>query len=314
MRRSPRRWSNLIAYLSLLLVICTQPVRAGVTEWMDIRVVDGNLMVETEVAGIPGQSIIDTGATITAINAGFLESNDLSFKKGRRITVTGVFGESKRSTYREVPGAIFGGPVTFLNVVDLELGEPDIQLLLGANFFASYVFQFDYTNERMRLITRDSVDLKAIKNVDAKRDRSNGSVVVKVGLNESGDAWMLMDTGLTGGILVERSFANRQDWIGTFPSVDGTATGVISSGQMEYFRLPSIDVGPFKIENVLVSVPAEGETLKIFETITPTGSRLERRNASEGILGYDVLKHFVVTIDYDRGYVHFYPGEKKSSE
>ena len=32
------------------------------------------------------------------------------------------------------------------------------------------------------------------------------------------------------------------------------------------------------------------------------------------VLGYDILKHFVVTVDYDRGYVHFYPGEKISAE
>jgi predicted aspartyl protease len=314
MGRLPHRWCTFVVCLCYSLINSFQPAHAGVTEWMDIRVVDGNLMVETEVAGIAGLSIVDTGATATSINGRFLESEGLSFKNGPKVTVTGVFGKSKRSTYLEIPGAIFGAPVTFLDVVDLDLGAPDIQFLLGANFLKGFVFQFDYTNERMRLITRDTVDLKAIQNVDAKKDRDGGSMVVRVNLNNDANAWLLMDTGSTGGILIERSLARRLDWIETNESVDGVSSGVISSGEMEYFRVPSIEVGPFTIENVRVSMPAEGESLKFFDTITPTGSRFARRNASDGILGYDILQHFVVTIDYDRGYVHFYPGEKIPAE
>jgi len=140
MGRSSHRWCKFVVCLYISLIISVQPANAGVTEWMDIQVVDGNLLVETEVAGIAGLSIIDTGATVTAINANFLESEGLSFKTGRKVTMTGVFGESKRSTYLKIPGAVFGAPVTFLNVVDLELGEPDIQLLLGANFSKAISF------------------------------------------------------------------------------------------------------------------------------------------------------------------------------
>ena len=32
-----------------------------------------------------------------------------------------------------------------------------------------------------------------------------------------------------------------------------------------------------------------------------------RRQKAEGSLGYDVLKHFVVTINYKEGYVHIEP-------
>lgn len=314
MNQVPHRWCSFVVCLVLLIIVSVQPAKAGVTEWMDIQVINGNLVVETEVAGIIGQSIIDTGSTITAVNANFLEAEGLSFKTGRKVTIEGVFGRSRRSTYLEVPGAIFGAPVTFSNLVDLELGSPDVQLLLGANFFRNHIFQFDYTNERMRLMTRDAVDLKAIKNVDAKKDTNSGALVVRANMDEEGIAWLLMDTGAAGGLLIDRKLANRLGWIDAYPSVDGVTTGVISGSAMEYFRVPSIGVGPFNIENVLVSIPAEGESPKFFESILPTGSRIPRRNAADGILGYDVLKHFVVTIDYDRGYVHFYPGENIPDE
>lgn len=310
MGRLPRRACALLACLQVLIISSVQPVHAGATEWMDLEVVDGYLMIDTEVGGIAGRSIIDTGGQVTAINGKFLESEGLSFKTGRKITVKGVFSKDKRSTYRQVPTTIFGSPVTFSRLVDLDLGPPDIQLLLGGDFLDSYIFQFDYTNERMRLLTKDGVDLKALKNVEARKDRDSGSLLVRVNLEENANAWLLMDTGANGGILIDRSFARRLDWIDTYASEDGAASGVISSSKLESFRVPSIQVGPFGIENVLVSIPAPGESPEYFEKDTQTGTRMARRNASDGLLGYDILKHFVVTIDYDRGYVHFYPGEE----
>lgn len=294
--------------LFALLFVLASPANAGVTPWIDLEIVDGHILLPTEIDGIPGKSIIDTGASITAVNGNFLEAHELEYKRGRSIEIRGVHGVQKRPTYRRIPGAILGGKVEFAGVVDLNLDDPEIQLLIGANFFQNYIFQFDYTNERMRLITRDTVDLKAIRNVETKKD---GSLVVRATMNGKDSAWLLMDTGSTGGLLVERSFANRLGW-DQYQKLQGTSTGAISSGTMEYFRIPSLEVGPFALENVLVSMPAEGQQLQFFEEDTQAGTRFTVRRSAEGILGYDVLKHFVVTIDYDKGYVHFYPGEKEA--
>lgn len=314
MGRLPHRWCTFYVCLYFSLVLAAQPAHAGATEWMDIQIVDGFLLVETEVAGIPGLSIIDTGARLEGINSRFLEAEDLEFKKDRKLTVVGVHGKEKRSSYREIEAGVFGSRVTFTRLVELELGPPEFQLLLGASFLETYIFQFDYTNARMRLITKDSLDLKAIRNIDTKLDRNTNTLLVRVGLEEDAKVWLQMDTGSTGGILVNRTLASRLDWLDTYPKVDGVSFGAVSSGEMEYFRVPSIQVGPFELENVLVSVPASGEDLELFEKDAEIGTRIASRQASAGLLGYDILQHFVVTIDYDRGHVHFYPGEKISAE
>ena len=85
--------------------------------------------------------------------------------------------------------------------------------------------------------------------------------------------------------------------------------GSNSSGRMQQFNLPTITFGAFDIADTIVWVPAEGETTALFEKRSSTGSRIKRnRRNSQGLLGYDVLKHFVVTIDYKSGYVHIEPG------
>lgn len=310
MGRLAHRGCAFAACLYFSLICSVPTAHAGATEWMDIRIVDGFLLVETEVAGIKGLSIIDTGAQLESINARFVESAELSLKKDRKLIVEGVFEKKKRSSYREVPATVFGSQVTFTRLVELDLGPPEIQLLLGANFVDNYIFQFDYVNERMRLINRDSLDLKSIRNVDARLDRGNNSLLVRVGLEEDARAWLQMDTGSTGGILISRNLASQLDWLDTYPRAAGEAAGAISSGAMEYFRVPLVTVGPFELENVLVSVPAPGENPELFEAPAETGTRIASRSTSAGLLGYDILKHFIVTIDYDRGHVHFYPGEK----
>lgn len=154
------------------------------------------------------------------------------------------------------------------------------------------------------------MDLESIRNINSRKNRDGGFPLVRVGLNNGVEAWLLMDTGSTGGILIERVLAKRLDWLGAYPTIEETSGGVISSGQMERFRVPSIQFGPFEIADALVSVPASGESLKYFETRTPLGTRIAEKGDTRGILGYDILKHFVVTIDYESGAVHVYPGEK----
>ncbi len=304
----------LLVTLFGLQLLVVSPALAGASEWIDIRVVDGRLLLETEIGGVAGYSMIDTGAEVNAINATFLSHADLTFDKGRFIEVSGVFSTQRRYTYKEVPVKIFGTQINFHDLVELDFDTPDIQMLLGASFLKGYIFQFDYPNQRLRLITRDSINLKKIKNVKSKRDPNGGSPLVRVSLTDKADAWLTMDTGATGGILIDRDLASRLEWIDTYATEQSEVSGVNSRGMMEHFRVPSIVFGPVRIADVAVSVPAPGEDLQYFKKYVPLGTRIPVGGNSKGLLGYDVLQHFVVTIDYKTGYVHIHAGEKLSDE
>ncbi|MEC8059772.1 MAG: aspartyl protease family protein, partial [Pseudomonadota bacterium] len=131
----------------------------------------------------------------------------------------------------------------------------------------------------------------------------------KVRLNDEHNTWLMVDTGATGSTLLDRGIATKRGWLNKFPNEVVLGRGVISVGQLERFRLPSLKIGDFEIADTLVSVPAAGQKLELFRKETRTGSNLKRiRSKSKGILGYDVLKHFVVTIDYRIGKVHLAPG------
>lgn len=296
----------------LCILLCTvlaeRTANAGATEWIDFELVNGHILIESEIAGIPGYTLIDTGAEVNGINSRFLEASELSFKTGRPILIEGAFGTSERSVYREVPVTLFGVELKLADLVELNVGGEEMQVILGAGFLQFFIFQFDYPNQRMRMIERDTIDLKALKNVPSKRSSRGGSPLVKVRLNDEVNVWLILDTGANGGILLERSVAVKKKWLERYPVVEIGSTGVNSGAILEAFNLPILEFGGFEIENSMIRVPQRGDDLPMFEAEVSLGSRVPKSRNDKGLLGYDILKHFVVTVDYKSGYVHIAPG------
>lgn len=277
---------------------------------MDFESLNGHIVIDSEIAGIPGRTMIDTGAQLNGINARFLEDSGLSFPGAGTMKIVGAFGTADRKVFQSIPVTVFGKEIKFAGLVEFEIGRPELQLILGASFLQNFVFQFDYPNERMRIITRDSLNLKKVRNIKSKKSPDGGAPLVKVRLNDEVDAWLIFDTGSAGGILLERSVAAKRKWLDRYPSTDTRGAGVNSSTDLQTFALPSMTIGPFELENLMTRVPYEGDTIALFERETYTGSHIPRSTKAKGILGYEVLKHFIVTIDYKTGYVHLEAGSR----
>ncbi|NNF16761.1 MAG: hypothetical protein HKN70_08430 [Gammaproteobacteria bacterium] len=292
----------------LTIIICffqsAERAHAGATEWFDFEITGGHIIIETQLAGRTGYSMIDTGAQMNGINGNALIAQGLSYPTNDKIKVTGVHGSDYRPVYRKIPVTVFGIEINFSDLVDFRLPDPEEHLILGAGFLKLFIFQFDYPNQRMRMITRDSLDLKKLKNVNSKKSPHGGSPLVKVNLNNDAKVWLILDTGASGGILLERSVATRAKWLDRYPAIDASSRGINSSGEMLAFNLPTMNISDIEIENPIILVPKKGEKLAIFEEEVKLGSKIPKSRKAKGLLGYDILKHFVVTIDYQSGHVH----------
>ena len=107
-------------------------------------------------------------------------------------------------------------------------------------------------------------------------------VQVRVGEDEK-KHWMLVDTGNNGPIIL-----NPQRFTVTDGTL-GSGSGIFEKN-MPLLRseLPRVKIGPYVLEDVPVAVPISG-----------------KHNLREGgILGYDVLRHFVLTADFLKGRIH----------
>ena len=95
-----------------------------------------------------------------------------------------------------------------------------------------------------------------------------------------------------------------------FGAADGLVSVVTKVSSVQRFNNPTMTIGPFTLENVIVMVPGEGEKATVGrESSAKPGSRL-KKDKLDGILRYDVLKHFVVTIDFKRSLLHLAPPEE----
>lgn len=303
-----RQFFSTLRVILLLIPLWTiQSALAGMTEWLPFTLDDGHVLIDIKIDGIPTTAVLDTGAEINSISNAFIDAHNLKFTRAGRTRINGVYGEDIRDRYNNVPVTLFGIDLTLNKLVELDFGGEERGLILGAGFFDDFVTQIDYPNQRIRLINKDSIDMHKLRNVRAKRDASSYMPIVNVTLNQEDKVWLMLDTGMNGGILVERSVVSNKGWLdGRFKVVRTDSTGVTRSQKIESFLLPSVEIGPFELENTIVSTPVEGQDITISNTVgekQSTNTRI-KGNRVEGLLGYDILKHFVVTIDYDKGYIH----------
>ncbi len=278
---------------------------AGVSEWIPFEVGNGHIRVPVTLNGKETWAILDSGAGGNAISERFLSENEGDYKYGRQIIVSGVHGDRKVNLIDGIDVGIFGANFRMGQLMPIRARTFDF--IVGLPFFENYILQIDYPNQQLRVIDHKSFDLKPYANVKMKRIGGRGAPVVRVRLNDEFSPWLLFDTGATTGVYLKRGDAERFNWLERFPTADARAAGVNKVIDIERLNLPMMTIGPFTLENVIVTVQADGEKTNVGRGLTMrTGSRL-KQTESDGILGYDVFKHFVVTIDFKRSLLHLEP-------
>jgi len=273
-----------------------------VSVWVPVEISNGQIILPVILGGEPARALLDTGASGHGISEQYLAAHEGTYARGEHVTVRGIKEDRDTSMINGVSLGIFGAEFTMNRL--LPIPADDVDFVLGLPFFERFVVQIDYPNKRMRIITRDSFDLRKFSNVKMKRAGGVGHAQVRVNLNGEYKAWLMLDTGNNGPILLRRSIAERAGWLDQFATIKDTTSGVndVALGT-QTFRLPSLTIGPVELENVLVSVPAEGEDLQLtrFDPVEwSTGSHIKKARKTDGIVGFDVLQHFVVTIDFKR--------------
>ncbi|WP_394201471.1 aspartyl protease family protein [Shewanella waksmanii] len=292
------------AYRLLFVVSVSFPCATfAVTNWVDFELINGHINLPVSIAGIEGKAILDSGAQINAINTSFINRHNLSFKKSGKVNVQGVYGTQQHQMYSDVMATLFGAEIELDKLASMRIGHHETQLILGASLMQRFIFQIDYPNSRLRLFERDNLDMTQFENIDMQINRSDGQPIVKVELNGQKSAWLVMDTGNNGGLFLKRSMADGLGWLEDYATISGESRGVNKSGLVEHFQLPEVKFGPYVVENVASTVPAKGQKELVSGQDRRTLSRFKGKNI-KGLLGYDVLKHFVLTIDYQAGRMH----------
>ncbi|GGF61972.1 pepsin/retropepsin-like aspartic protease family protein [Alteromonas lipolytica] len=289
-------------YLFALVILLT-PLRlfAAATQWADFTLINGHIYLPVTVEGVETKVMLDSGAQIHAINKAFIGKHNLALSKGSLMRIRGVNGTENRTAYNNVNVNLFGVDFELDKVVEFSMGRHTTGMLLGASFFYPFIVQINYPDQKIRLITRDSVDMSEVANVRSMDDRGSGMPIAEIEINGK-PFWFLVDTGSNAGILMERRYAAQA---GLLDEVDGSTItrGVNRAAVQDYATAKTVQFGPFEITDVKVLFPAEGETSNLENQFSATGTRIKGKKVV-GILGYGLFKHFLLTLDYKPGKLH----------
>lgn len=268
--------------------------------WIAVDISEGVVRVPVKINGIVATAMIDSGAEIDGISEDFVAQHRDGLAFTGEVRLRSVFTAEEKPLIDNVQVSVFGAQLHMHDLTPVRSHE--FQLLLGAPFLRLFVLQIDYPNQRIRFLNRDNVSLKKVANVPMARSDDSALPMVRVSVAPKQDIWLTLDTGNSGGLFLTRKYAASTGMLAAYQASAHTTQGANGAGNVDSFHIPYFKIGPFELENVEVSVPAEHQTSSIGEKYA--GSILYMGRTSKGLLGYDILKHFVVTLDYSNAEVH----------
>ncbi|MDT8410495.1 MAG: TonB family protein [Wenzhouxiangellaceae bacterium] len=270
--------------------------------WIAFDARNGHIAFDVMVNDTPAVAILDTGADTTTISRGLARRAGIGVGRANGMRMSGVFGEQVIPLSDDFQLS-FAGLSVPLQDLPIAPGQ-GFDLVLGRQLFEFSVVQIDYPNRRIRFLDPAAVDFKG--NLKVRKTRT-GAPLVQAQVDGK-KAWMLFDTGNAGDSLFTRTFVARRDLERFKIDENGTSTGggAIQSGHLTALRIPKFQLGPFPFQGLRASYIAT-ENQGLDARASGTGSRARSaRTEFDGIVGYEVLRNFLVTMDLKRNRIHLH--------
>jgi hypothetical protein len=257
-------------------------------EDIPFRYIADHLFIDVSIGCDRRTWIVDTGASVTVVDADYAE--ELGLEVSGRMKGYGA-GTTVEASFAELPPfSVYGIEFDSQRVAVLAISGLlrragiDVVGILGYDFLSRFVVKVDYAAERLSFY--DPVDFEYYgggKVIDRPLKERFFVVPMVVGGEYSGD-WTL-DIG-AGGTSFFFPFAQAHGFLER-EGVETLSGGAGGYHATKIVKFDSLEIAGFTLEDPLISIPAQG------------GGALGSREGT-GNLGNDVLRHFVVYLDYER--------------
>jgi hypothetical protein len=285
-----------VAIVTSALLLAAAAARGQ--EWIPLTIRDGVPTFPVVLEGREATALLDSGSTGNSIDAAYVAANDIPLS-GRRYHVTGAFSQDvlvRSVAWLDV--RMFGLGVRLRDTPALE--HPNTPLIIGATAIDGLVVQFDYPSSRMRILPPKAVDMGKNANLPLRAANGGWRPAIEVEFPGGEKHWLMLDTGSSGQTVITRAVARRLGLLNAADAREASSTDVLGSvAQLRVVTLPSLRIGPYELGNVPVAIPAEGDDLLVRQgrNAPLTGTHVIRGARVSGVVGYDVLRHFVITLD-----------------
>ncbi|HVP58328.1 MAG TPA: aspartyl protease family protein, partial [bacterium] len=247
-----------------------------------------HLFIDVTVNCDKRQWVLDTGAAASVVDSAYAAS--LGLETSGTFKAVGA-GKTVEAAFVKLPGFSVDGiqfgeqKAASINVAGLlKRGGLDASGILGYDFLSRFVTKIDYAARRISFYDPDVFEYHGTgKVIDAALHDNFFIVPMSVAGKYSG-TWSL-DLGASGTSFFY-TYAEKAG-LHQLKGMDGLAGGAGGFFSVRALKFPSVEIGGFTLGEQIISVPLE-----------KTGAL----GAGEvtGNLGNDILRHFVVYLDYKR--------------
>jgi predicted aspartyl protease len=298
-RRSACARGAPLLFALLLAFAARAEEKPWVTHWYPFEIIHNRVNVPIKINGADTTAMFDTGASVAFVDEEFAKAHGVRVSEANKAEVRGAHSTQSVPLAREVPVELFGARIPLRNVPAGKLG--DAKIIIGLNVLRAFVLQIDFASSRIRFASHSAARLDETANVEMRRERSTDLPAVRATVDGE-PMWLMLDTGLSGPLQLKTAFVEDRGWEKVTDSYTTDVHGKARAS--EIYRVPLLQLGPYDLRGVRAIVQAKGHISRQDVRREDMGVR------TSGILGAEVLRQFVVTMDLKARKLHLEPAQK----
>ncbi|MFM1897251.1 MAG: hypothetical protein RLZZ385_2325 [Pseudomonadota bacterium] len=289
---------NRIACLACLLSVCLSTGALAQTDNCEPLIQsDGVVSIAMQAGGRDTVAVLNTNILPFGMSGGLARELGLTVQPvpSRNVlwsAIPGIVGQVS-----DVPVHIFDQDLQIEQMYVMELARP--VMLLSLFMFSDFIMQLDLPKSNLCFLNRRAIDLREAANLKVRNN--NGRAAVQVAINQAEPVWLELQLEYPGAIRLNRAAALALGFASPTVAGEPMPTAGLASGQAD-----SLQFGPYELGNIAVVYPSvdepEGTGLPALGRRGGRGGGLD----IAGSLGYEVLKHFVVTLDMEAERLHVF--------
>ncbi len=283
---------GVAALIALLLAGGASPVAE-----IPCRIVQNLVLLDVRLNARSAVAMLDSGADATYADDTAALAAGAS--KGAAIVASGAGAQSQNGWNANGLGLTFPGVSlkrTVARAFPLRFpipGGPKIEAVVGHDLFADYIVEIDYAGHKVRLYDPKGYRPPAnAQSLAMTLDRNVPFASVKLRLPGASDSTIrvLVDTGVNVGLYLTAAYTRRERLVERFPDAVPSPGGTGIGGGTKTRLLSGIKLG-FGGQSI------DGQAWFDLSAGGVTGPDA----TFDGLLGGDILRHFVVAFDEPHG-------------
>ncbi len=289
-----------------LVVWSTNSLAAADENCRRFEVNDGRITIPITIGGSETRAMISSGLQTLGVSTALaeqlglevIEPEPVSSQRARYLPQLTQLAQLSR--VENVPVNVFGQDIQMdqLYVFDLDLPVANISVMM----FQDVVIQMDYPQSRMCVLPLTSINLEDAANI-SMRTTLLGAPAIEVIFNGKEHVWLDFQIGYPGGVSIDFETAEDMGFMQESPAdADGSGTAATTTESLAF--------GPYELGGINTTYSTE-EGPRVRRSSLEDGLlRANRpRNRSvqtHGELGYEIMQHFVITVDFNETRMHIF--------